>query len=302
MKKSALTVLFCALAVACSHASPIAELPVKCGLASQSVAELSAWRADGFTTETPDQTATDLASCLGDPDPFLRDKIGYEGLTSVLRSGAVSDTTRRDLIASLTTALQAPDETGFHAPFAALALAELARTDRVEAFLDAAERAALADTASAYLTGVSDYRAFSDTEGWRHGVAHGADFAMQLSLNPNVSVSSLEQIRNAVTVQVTPQSGHAYTHGEPERLARPILFMASRGEIDAETWQAWFTGLADPAPLDSWGDAFSSEAALARRHNLKAFAQSLYINASLSQNPNLEPIAAGALELLKTLP
>ena len=125
---------------------------------------------------------------------------------------------------------------------------------------------------------------------------------MQLALNSEVSTESLRLIRDAVTTQIMPASGHAYTHGESERLARPILFMAARGEIETVEWQNWFAALADPAPLESWGDAFSSEAALARLHNLKAFTQTLYINASLSQNPNLAPIAEGGLEVLRTLP
>jgi len=300
--KHLLTPVLFSLAAACSHAEPAPQPGSNCALAAQGVEALSVWREAGFESETPDQTAQDLASCLGDPDPFLRDKIGYEGLTATLRSGTVSEATRRTLIASLSTALKMDDAGGFQAPFAALALAELARTDRVEAFLSAQERMDLAASAATYLSGVSDYRAFSDSEGWRHGVAHGADFAMQLSLNPNVPVDSLLALREAVTEQITPASGHAYTHGEPERLARPILFMAARGDIPAEDWQAWFANLVNPATLESWGDAFSSEAALARLHNLKAFAQTLYINASLSQNPNLEPIATGALEMLKALP
>ncbi len=302
MMKSLLTPALLCFAAACSHAAPVAEPSSACPFAAQAPSDLSDWRAAGFETETPDGAASDLAACLGDADPFLRDKIGYEGLTTVLRSGAVSEATRRTLIAALSDAMVGDDPHGVHAPFAALGLSELARTDRVEPFLDEAERADLVATAAAYLAGVTDYRAFSDTEGWRHGVAHGADVAMQLSLNPNVSTESLLDLRSAVATQILPEGGHAYTHGEPERLARPVLFMASRGEIDAENWQAWFEELVDPAPLETWGDAFSSEAALARLHNLKAFAQSLYINASLSENPNLEPIATGALEMLKALP
>ena len=194
------------------------------------------------------------------------------------------------------------DPEGFHAPFAALAFAELARTDRVEPFLSADERIELATTAATYLGGVRDYRAYSETEGWRHGVAHGADFAMQLALNPNVETSSLLQLRDAITTQISDQSDHASTQGEPERLARPILFMAMRGTISPEDWAEWFGALVDPAPLDDWNAAFSSETGLIRLHNLKAFAQSLYINASLSENPNLAPIADGALELLRALP
>lgn len=300
--KSLLVPAMLCLATACSHAAPLSSTSTECPFAGEDRSDLTDWREAGFETESPNMTATDLAACLGEAEPFLRDKIGYEGFTSVLRSGAVSEETRRALINSLTETLQADDPQGFHAPFAALGLAELARTDRVESFLEEGERAALVTAAATYLAGVDDYRAFSNSEGWRHGVAHGADFAMQLSLNPNVRIDSLLELRSAVTAQFMPPSDHAFTHGEPGRLARPILFMASRGEIAGEEWRSWFESLVDPAPLDNWGDAFSSEAALIRLHNLKAFAQSLYIYASLSENPNLVPIAAGSLDLLKALP
>lgn len=302
MRTPLLALIISLSSTACTHAETLAAEPEACSLAAQGESALSAWRDAGFETESPDQTAIELAACLAAPDPFLRDRIGYEGLTATLRAGEVSPETRRDLIAALATALSQKDTAGFHASFAALALSELARTDRVEAFLSTEERTDLAAMAAAYLEGVRDYRAFSDTEGWRHGVAHGADFAMQLSLNPNLDTRSLLTMRDAITAQISQQSEHAFTHGEPERLARPILLMAMRGKIEPENWSAWFSELAEPAPLDNWNQAFSSEAALVRLHNVKTFAQSLYINASLSENPNLEPISDGSLELLKALP
>lgn len=302
MHQSLFSLLVCLSVVACAHADPLPTETAHCALTAQGKSALSDWRERGFETDTPDSTAIDLASCLNDPDPFLRDRIGYEGLTATLRAGGVSEDARRLLIAELIIALEQEDTAGFHAPFAALALAELARTDRIDAFLSDAERTNLARSASRYLEGVTDYRAFSDTEGWRHGVAHGADFAMQLALNSEVEATSLIELRDAITSQIKTQSEHAFTHGEPERLTRPILFMAMQGKIEADSWAAWFEALAAPAPLEDWGDAFSSETALVRLHNLKAFAQSLYINASLSENPNLEPIETGALEVLKALP
>ena len=78
--------------------------------------------------------------------------------------------------------------------------------------------------------------------------------------------------------------------------------MASRGEIAAEDWALWFESLANPAPFESWNAVFTSEDGLARLHNLKAFTQVLYINASLSENPHMVPLADGALSLLKALP
>ena len=67
-------------------------------------------------------------------------------------------------------------------------------------------------------------------------------------------------------------------------------------------WTAWFERRADPAPLANWGEAYQSEVELARLHNLKAFARVLYINASLSENEALKPIADSALNMLKALP
>ena len=273
-----------------------------CQLSSVAPDTLTAWRENGFEDHHTDQGARDFASCLGHPDPVLCDQIGYEGLTAALRASSVSEATRRDLIATLSGNLETDDADGFLAPFSALGLSELVRTDRVEPFLTPEERVEISATAAAYLASVVDYRAFSGQEGWRHGVAHGADIAMQLALNSSVETASLQTLRAAITKQITARAGYAFTHNEPERLARPVLFMAMRETIAAEDWTAWFEMLGDPAPMPDWNAAFQSESDLARLHNLKSFARVLYINASLSENEALKPISEGALGLLKTLP
>lgn len=305
MRNSILSLLLLIPTGACAstQAQPLRQIePSKCALADVSTETLAGWRENAFADQLTDRGARDFASCLGHPSPFLRDQIGYEGLTAALRSGEVSQSARRDLMTDLSANLNAKDEAGFLAPFSALGLAELVRTDRIEAFLTPEERTTLVDTAATYLAGVSDFRAYSDTEGWRHGVAHGADVAMQLALNPNIEAADLAKLRDAITAQITARSGHAFTFGEPERLARPILFMANRGVISDEAWSDWFKALANPAPMAEWADAFQSEVDLARWHNLKAFARVLYVNASLSERDALEPITEGALELMRALP
>ncbi|MEM9572995.1 MAG: DUF2785 domain-containing protein [Pseudomonadota bacterium] len=305
MRNSILSLLLLVPISACAstQAQPLSQTePSECTLVDVTTETLTGWRENAFADQQTDKGARDFASCLGHTSPFLRDQIGYEGLTAALRSGNVSQSTRRDLLTDLSANLNAKDEAGFLAPFSALGLAELVRTDRIEAFLTPEERSAVVETAATYLAGVSDFRAYSDTEGWRHGVAHGADVAMQLALNPNVEAEDLIKLRDAITDQITARSGHAFTFGEPERLARPILFMANRGVISDETWSDWFTALADPAPLAEWADAFQSELDLAQLHNLKAFARVLYVNASLSERDALAPITEGALELMRALP
>ena len=65
-------------------------------------------------------------------------------------------------------------------------MTEVARTDRITLWLSSEDRDVVVQAATQYLTNIRDYRAFSNTEGVRYGVAHGADFARQLALNPSV--------------------------------------------------------------------------------------------------------------------
>jgi hypothetical protein len=79
---------------------------------------------------------------------------------------------------------------------------------------------------------------------------------------------------DAIARQVAPVS-HAFAAGEPERLARAVVFTHRRGALPADYWTAWFEKVSAPAPLKSWGDAFTSVDGLARRHNTVAFLQAL---------------------------
>ena len=162
-----------------------------------------------------------------------------------------------------------------------------------------AQRQELVDQASNYLETVSYYRGFDPQVGWRHGVAHGADLAMQLTLNPALSRAQQLQLLRAIARQVAPV--HAYRFGEPQRLARPVLFIARRAELEQQDWQDWFAGLADPAPLPSWEAAWQDEDGLARRHNLRAFALEIYLNATLSEQPGIQALEPRAIEVIKAL-
>lgn len=242
-------------------------------------ASLQALKAQAFELPNAKARATlavGLLDCLGDPDPKLRDGIAYEALSTWMRKDRLAPQTLRALRDRLVPMLDDVDPDGFRRPFAALVLSELARTDRISPWLSAGERAQLVTAAADYLRGVDDYRGFDEREGWRHGVAHGADFVLQLALNPALDRAQLDALRSAVAGQVAPAGAHSYVHGEPLRLARPILFIAARGLHDEADWQAWFTALAAPAPLPDWEAAFTSDAGLARRHNTVAFLTALY--------------------------
>ena len=240
-----------------------------------------------------------LVTCLASPDPELRDQFAYTRLAELLRDQRPATEQLEFLGAQLDQLLQQPDPVGVAHPFAILVLAEIARTDRIEAWMSPEQRQDLVDKAANYLQTVSDYRGFDPQVGWRHGVAHGADLAMQLTLNPELSSAQQLQLLGAIARQVAP--AHAYRFGESARLARPVLFIAGRNELEQDDWEAWFEELIDPAPLSSWNAAWQDADGLARRHNLRAFALEIYLNATLSEQPGIQALEPRAVEVLQAL-
>lgn len=246
------------------------------------------------------QLANGLLDCLASPDSSLRDGIAFEAWSTWLRSEQLDEATRRAALQRLQSQLGADDPAGFEQPFSALLLSEVARTDRIAPWMTAEEREALLLHATAYLRSVSDYRGFSAGEGWRHGVAHGADLLLQLVLNPAYDRSRLDRILDAVAAQVAP-AGQAYVFGEPERLGRPVLFIAARGIYSEAEWSAWLAKVA-AAPEGGWESVFNDAPGLARRHDVRSFLLGLYAQAAGSQQPGLQAMLPGLKAQLDAVP
>lgn len=242
--------------------------------------------------------AKGITACLASPDPALRDGIAFEALTHMLRGKQLDDTTKRALLVDLEARLEAADPQGFGQPFAALALSEVARADRIEAFLTEQERVELLVKAQHWFINIKDYRGFDEHDGWRHAVAHGSDLLMQLALNPKVDEEGLRVIISAVGMQVAPES-HAYIHGESERLARPILYAAARGALSEQEWAEWLAAIATPKNPDKM---FASEAGLNWRNNVMAFLESLYVNVVIGSDAKDDVLRPGLEAALKAMP
>ncbi|HEV7233198.1 MAG TPA: DUF2785 domain-containing protein [Sphingorhabdus sp.] len=248
-----------------------------------------------------DRLVIELTQCLGSSDPVLRDEIAYEALYHYLRGKLVSDAAMVRLAGILQAQMVAPDADGFRRPFAAIALVEVARADRIKAFLTPEQRTSMLASGVAFMRSITDYRGFDPQTGYRHNVAHGADLMLQLALNPAFGKAELISIRDALAMQVAPK-GQSYTTGESERLARPILFMAQRGVISEAEWTAWFAQVAGPGELGTWDNWFRSADGIARKHNVAAFLSFVHVGLDLSDNPGFEPLRAGVAAAIKSLP
>lgn len=244
--------------------------------------------------------ALGLLGCLASPDPQVRDGIAYEALTAWLRGDRLEVGIRRELRDRLYPMLGEADEAGFRQPFAAQVLSEVARTDRLAPWMSPEERAAMVAAAAQYLQSVRDYRGYDDAHGWRHGVAHGSDWLMQLALNPALERGQLDAILSAVATQAVPEAAHAYVFGEPGRLARPVLQIAGRDVLTEAEWIDWFSAL--PSMIGDPSRAYADSAWLARRHDLVAFLSAIYVDADQSQDEKLKVLKVPVLMTLKAIP
>lgn len=283
----------------------LAQIALACPPDGWTRADMRDLSAGGFKIEEQaqrDAAALGFLECLGDPDPIIRDGVAFGAISAWLRSSTLSDATMLEMTARASAALKDKDDAkGFRRPFAALALSELARADRIKPFLDAATRAGLVDLAAAYMALNTDFRGFEDRAGWRHGVAHAADLILQLSVNPNVDAAQVKHLMIALAAKTGPID-HAYVHGEPERLARAVYFAYRRGVLTKAEWDDWFASAGDASPFATWDDTLKSETGLARRHNWIAFLQSLYlIGVMNSGEPGAEIAARARAALVKVM-
>jgi hypothetical protein len=248
-----------------------------------------------------DRLVIEVTQCLGSPDPVLRDEIAFEALYHYLRGGLVSDAAKVRLASKLQAQMAGPDPQGFRRPFAALALAEVARADRIAAFLTPEQRKSMLESATGYMRSISDYRGFDPQAGYRHAVAHASDLMLQLVLNPALGRDDLVSIRDALASQIAPR-GQSYITGESERLVRPILFMAQRGVFSEAEWTAWFAQVAGPGELGTWDNWFRNTDGISRKHNLSGFLSLIYVNVDLAENPGLAALRPVVTQAIKSLP
>lgn len=285
-------------------ASPVAAQNDECppsGMDKSKLLSLKSANWEITDADARDRLVIELTRCLGSPDPVLRDEIAYEALYHYLRGKLVSDAAKVRLASILQAQMAGPDPQGFRRPFAALALAEVARADRIAAFLTPQQRKSMLESATGYMRSITDYRGFDPQTGYRHAVAHGSDLMLQLVLNPALGKDELVSIRDALASQIAPK-GQSYITGESERLVRPILFMAQRDLISEAEWTSWFAQVAGPGELGTWDGWFRTTEGISRKHNLSGFLSLIYVNVDLAENPGFSALRPGVTQAIKSLP
>lgn len=229
-------------------------------------------------------------------DPTLRDDLGFTLLVRWLYRERCLDLAERRWLLSqwLPRLREGIDTPGTDAvvarSFAALSLSLLVALDDDEPFLTADEFHGIVAAALAYLRDERDVRGHDREHGWLHSVAHTADL-LKFALRSRHLTPAQQGEALAAIAGKLERTEVALTHGEDARLARAVLSLLRRADLDRPAALRWLRTLAAERPM-----APNAEA-LARAHNRSALLAQLHLLLATSTDPGPRQEAARALVL-----
>jgi Protein of unknown function (DUF2785) len=208
---------------------------------------------DGLSQQA---AAGELAPMLADPDPVVRDELGYTVLVHLVPD--LDEAVCRRLGDELAGRFAAPD---VHVrSFAALALAPIV-TRGVFA-------AAWLDQFEAWYPGERDLRGWDPELGWLHAAAHGADLLGAFGLHPRVMPG---RMLNLAVKRLGAPTDHVFAEMEDSRLAHGIALTLTRPELSPAESIGWL----DQIEADLNAD--EAEHVLPRFANMIRVLQALYM-------------------------
>ncbi len=267
--------------------------------------DLAFWRAQLAPEATPPAAAElpallrELDGLLASPDPVQRDDVAFTLLSRwITRDSLVAVPERRWLLAQWQPRLrQGIDTPGTEAvaarSFAALGLSLLVARDNAEPFLAPEEFASLCTAATAYLRDERDVRGFTAEHGWLHSVAHTADLLKFLLRSPQLTVAHQADALAAIAGKLATVDV-PLAHGEDERLARAVLSLLLRDDLDRPAALAWLRALREPPAQPT------TAMALAQAHNRGALFAQLHLLLAADAR-DLPPLAAARALLQEVL-
>jgi hypothetical protein len=267
------------------------------------------WRAviaDDYTppTDSPlPSLARELSAGLASTDAELRDDIAYSVLTQWLYvKRIVPPGLRAELIAEWIANLQygigdRGKDSVIRRSFSALMLSVAAALDNETAYLDREGYKLLFDAATGYLKAERDTRGFDADQGWLHSVAHSADLLKFLGRSRHLEKREQAVILTGIADKLT-QVDHVLVYGEDERLARAVVSVVARPDVDMQAFRAFLGALGQVR-----GDGLPTVVELARNQNRKHLVVSLYavLNTDSRDLGSLREAREMVLAQLKTM-
>jgi Protein of unknown function (DUF2785) len=194
---------------------------------------------------TAKEILPELTRQLASPDPELRDDLAFRILSVwIYEKRLLSPDDLRSLVATLLSNLrrgigEQNADTVFFRSFSALTLSIIVARDNEEPFLSEEEFRSLLNATLTYFRDERDTRGFDGRKGWIHTVAHTSDLLKFLARSRYLSAGDQGRILEALVAKLHAVS-EIFGQGEDQRMARVVISIARRSDLEKDTIRAWF--------------------------------------------------------------
>lgn len=225
-----------------------------------------------------------LLDLLEEPDPFLRDEVGYGVLARwVVKDQLLGPEELRYAVERLVPDLRyglgddgdaGDDRAVLRRSYSALALAILAYRDVEDHFLSVAGVRSLLDNGITYLLEEPDRRGHVPGLGWVNATAHTADLLKFLVRNPATTAADHRRVLDALQTLLTKVNGLVFVDDEEDRLVLVVVDVLGRDTIEDDELVDWIDR------LGSWladHPASSDPEVRAATVNVKRFVRTLHL-------------------------
>ncbi len=235
---------------------------------------------------TPAQLTPELIELLGSTDGELRDDFALSILQTWIYQRTLPPSDVRALVprllANLREGLAEPGtDQVLRRSFSALTLAAIVARDNEEPFLEAGDFRDILSGALAYFAAERDLRGFDAQKGWIHSVAHTSDLLKFLARSARLLPADQPKILESLTAKIRAVP-EVFGFGEDERMARVVISIARREDLDREALRAWLQSMLAEAKFP----AKPSTANLRVMQNARHLLTSLWAELSTDKRPS----------------
>lgn len=195
----------------------------------------------------PFQLMKEVCRHLGNPDPVLRDELGYSLLAEwIYRKKILNQQQLRELYSMISS-----DHMWFYRmgemhtdsvlmrSFSSLVITLLLLVDKDTPFLTDGEWTILLERTVEYCTLEKDLRGYDEEKEWLHAAAHVADVLNAFAKHPNFSEKHTPYILEAIN-KVMENTQDVFQYEEDERLSRALANLVDYKHISLEELITWF--------------------------------------------------------------
>jgi Protein of unknown function (DUF2785) len=187
----------------------------------------------------------ELLDYLGSPDADLRDNIANAILSRWITIHNYHTPQQLQQMTQWLTQQLSKDigsrdsDSVFLRSYSALILSLVMYRNSRESFFSEVEVNLVLHAAKDYLLNEQDRRAYIGGKGWANAMANTCDLLRFVVYADSLSPADLQVVMNTVGAKVMQATEEAFTHDEEDRLAKIILTIMSRDELDTFDYVDW---------------------------------------------------------------